>query len=460
MERYDALVLSPGARPIKPPLPGIDLPGIFTLRNIPDVDLIEHWIDAHEAKRAVIVGGGFIGLEMAENMAHRGLAVTLIEKLPQVMPPLDPEMAATLHLELRAKGVDLQLGDGVQGFREREDGGLCVQTESGEVCGADIVLLAIGVRPETDLATGAGVELGERGGIRVDDRMRTNVEGIWAVGDAVEVRHVVTGESMLLPLAGPAARQGRIAADVIMGRDSRFRGVQGTSVCGLFGVTVACTGANERMLTDAGIPCEKVYLHPGHHVGYYPGAEPIELKVLFSPEDGRLLGAQAVGRGGVEKRIDVLSMAMQMGSTVYDLEEAEMCYAPQYGAAKDPVNMAGFVASNHLRGDSPVIHWPELERVDRDGADGKMPVVVDVREADEYEGGHVPGSIHIPLADLRDRLGELPRDREIWVNCGVGQRAYYGVRILRLNGFEARNLSGGMRTFTSGASGKVETSVG
>lgn len=459
-EPYDALVLSPGARPIKPPLPGIDLPGIFTLRTIPDADAIDDWIDAHKAKRAVIVGGGFIGLEMAENLVHRGLAVSLIEKMPQVMPPLDPEMAAPVHIELRSCGVDLRLGDGVQGFREREDGGLCVRTESGEVCGADIVMLAIGVKPETELAKSAGIELGERGGIRVDDRMRTNVPGIWAVGDAVEVRHAVTGESVLLPLAGPAARQGRVAADVIMGRDSVFRGVQGTSVVGVFGLTAACTGANERMLAAAGVPYEKVYLHPGHHAGYYPGAEPIELKVLFRPGDGRLLGAQAVGRAGVEKRVDVLSLAIQKGSTVYDLEEVELCYAPQYGAAKDPVNMAGFVASNHLRGDAPVVHWPDLERVDRGGADGRMPVVLDVREASEYEAGHVPGSIHIPLGELRERLGDLPLGREIWAHCGVGQRAYYAVRILRQNGFEARNLSGGIRTFTSGTSGKVETAVG
>ena len=456
---YDALVLSPGARPIRPSLPGIDLPGIFTLRTIPDADAIDEWIDAHKAKRAVIVGGGFIGLEMAENLVHRGMAVTLIEKMPQVMPPLDPEMAAPVHIELRSCGVDLRLGEGVRGFRERDENGLCVQTESGEVCGADVVILAIGVRPETDLAKAAGLELGERGGIRVDDRMRTGDPAIWAVGDAVEVRHVVTGEPMLLPLAGPAARQGRVAADAIMGRDSRFRGVQGTSAVGVFGLTVACTGANERMLTAAAMPYEKVYLHPAHHAGYYPDAEAIEIKALFAPEDGRLLGAQAVGRAGVEKRIDVLAMAIQMGAAVYDLEEAELCYAPQYGSAKDPVNMAGFVASNHLRGDAPVVHWPELERVDRNGGDGKTPVVLDVREADEYEAGHVPGSIHIPLGDLRGRLEELPRDREIWVNCGVGQRAYYGVRILRLNGFEARNLSGGMRTFTSGTAGKVETDV-
>ena len=461
-EGYDALVLSPGARPVRPPLPGIDLPGIFTLRNIPDADRVMEWIESRNAKQAVVVGGGFIGLEMAENLVRRGLGVTVIEKMAQVMPPLDPEMAAQVHIEVRNEGVDLRLGTGVSGFKPKEGGGLCVGTASGEVCGADVVVLAIGVRPETDLAAAAGLEIGERGGIRVDDQMRTSDPAIWAVGDAVEVRNVVTGQWTLLPLAGPAARQGRVAADAIMGRASRFRGVQGTAVVGVFGRTVACTGANEQALDAAGIAYEKVYLHPAQHVGYYPGAQPIEMKLLFAPDDGRILGAQCVGLEGVEKRIDVLSTAIQHSATVYDLEEAELCYAPQYGAAKDAVNMAGFVAANLLNGDSPVAHWTDLERLGRAGpAGGKpMPLILDVRFPDEYEAGHVAGSLLIPLPELRDRLGDLPRDREIWVNCNVGQRAYYAVRILRQHGFEAKNLSGGYRTFTSGQSGEVETSVG
>ncbi len=438
-ERYDALVLAPGASPLRPPLPGIDLPGIFALRTIPDSRRIREWIVERQVKQAVIVGGGFIGLEMAENLVKRGIAVTLLEMLPQVMPPLDPEMVTPVHDRLTANGVQLRLGDGVTGFEQTREGTLIVSTKSGEKHPADLVILGIGVRPETKLAKDAGLEIGDRGGIRVNEQMRTNDEHIWAVGDAVEVRDWVTGEWILIPLAGPANRQGRVAADAICGRDTTFRGVQGTTVCGVFGLIIATTGASEKTLKRVGMAYEKVYLHPGHHVGYYPGAKPIDMKLLFSPQDGRILGAQAVGEEGVEKRMDVIAMALQNRATVFDLEEAELCYAPQFGAAKDPVNLAGMVAANVLRGDAPIIHWDKLAEDEA--------LLLDVREIGEFEAGHVEGALNIPLTQLRDRVHELPKDQKIAVYCQVGQRAYYATRALRLQGFDAHNLTGGFKTY-------------
>ena len=437
-ELYDALVLAPGAAPVRPPLQGINLPGVFSLRTIPDSRNIRDWIHRRDAKRAVIVGGGFIGLEMTENLMNRGIAVTLIEMLPQVMPAMDPEMVAPVHDHLRDRGVALRLEDAVTGFTQNGDGTLLVGSRSGETHSADLVILGIGVRPETRLARDAGLGIGETGGIRVDDHMRTSDERIWAVGDAVEVRDFVTRESALIPLAGPANRQGRIAADAILGRDSTFRGVQATAVCGLFDLTIASTGASEKNLRRVGMDYEKIYLHPGHHVGYYPEAKSIAMKLLFSPVDGRILGGQAVGREGVEKRIDVIAMAIQKGSTVFDLEEAELCYAPQFGAAKDPVNVAGMVAANVLRRDAPVAHWEDIYRSDT--------MILDVRDVDEFEAGHIEGAYHIPLSELRSRMAELPHDREIWVYCGAGQRSYYATRALVLNGFRVRNLSGGFQT--------------
>jgi NADPH-dependent 2,4-dienoyl-CoA reductase/sulfur reductase-like enzyme/rhodanese-related sulfurtransferase len=437
-EPYDVLVLSPGAAPLRPPLPGLDLPGVFSLRTIPDSRQIREWLETRNVERAAVIGGGFIGLEMAENLAHRGLKVSLIEAAPQVMPPLDPEMASYVESHLCAKGVDLHLNDPLAAV-EPSGTGLRVITQSGAAVEADIVILAIGVRPESDLAREAGLKLGERGGIRVDGRMRTSDPHIYAVGDAVEVTDALTGSPVFVPLAGPANRQGRIAADAICGRDRAFRGVQGTAVCGVFGLTVAMTGCTEKSLRRGGdSDYQAVYLHPGHHVGYYPGAQPIHLKLLYRPGSGKLLGAQAVGAEGVERRIDVIAMAIQLGASVFDLEEAELCYAPQYGAAKDPVNMAGMIAANVLRGDKPLAPWD----VPADGA-----LYLDVREPAEFARGHLPGAVNIPLGQLRDRLGELPRDREIRVNCGVGQRSYYAVRILRQKGFDARNLSGGYQTW-------------
>jgi NADPH-dependent 2,4-dienoyl-CoA reductase/sulfur reductase-like enzyme/rhodanese-related sulfurtransferase len=468
-EAYTKLVLAPGARAVRPPLPGIDLPGIFVVRTIPDSRRIRAWIHEKRATGAVVVGGGFIGLEMAENLAHRGLKVTVLEMSNQVLPPLDPEMAVYVEQHLREKGVGLRLGDAVVGFepgpRAAGDGeGLRVNAASGESLATDFAILAIGVRPETALAEGCGLELGERGGIRVDTSMRTSDPDIFAVGDVVEgpdvvigdaalvppagpanrqgrmVTDVVTGEAALVPLAGPANRQGRMAADAIFGRPSTFRGVQGTAVCGVFGLTVAMTGASERSLRRAGRQdFEAVYLHPGHHVGYYPGARKIHLKLIFARADGRILGAQAVGEAGVARRIDVIALAIQKQGTVFDLEEAELCYAPQFGAAKDPINLAGMVASNVLRGDHPLAHWSDLD-VDR-------VCLVDVREPDEFKEGHVPHAVNIPLEQMRGRLDELPDDRETWLYCVVGQRAYYATRALLQHGYRVRNLSGGFQTF-------------
>ena len=436
-ERYDALVLSPGAAPIRPAMPGIDLPGIFAVRTIPDSVAIRSWIAERVPRRALVVGGGFIGLEMAENLAHRGLAVTILEKLPQVMPPLDPEMAQPVRAHLVAQGVSLHLGDGLARF-EPESASIAAVTESGRRIVADLVILAIGVRPETSLAAAAGLPLGPRGGILVDAQMRTADPRIWALGDAVEVRDVVTGQEVILPLAGPANRQGRVVADSICGRGRAFRGVQATAVVGVFGLTVASTGASEKGLRRSGTTgFARVYLHPGHHAGYYPGARPVHLKLLFSVPDGRVLGAQAVGLEGVDKRIDVIATMIQMGATVRDLAEAELCYAPQFGAAKDPVNLAGMIATNHLDGDMPLADWDRLG--DR--------LLVDVREPDEFEAGHVDGAINLPLSQLRERHGEIPRGRSLAVYCQVGQRGYYAVRLLRQHGHDAANLSGGFETF-------------
>ncbi len=446
-ETYDALVLAPGARAVRPPIEGIDLPGIFVVRTIPDTRKIREAVEG--ATSAVVVGAGFIGLEMAENLARRGLEVTLIELADQVLPPIDREMARFVERHLRANGVRLRLASGVEAFERGTDGRLLVRSGGGDRMATDLAILAIGVRPETTLAEQAGLALGARGGIRVDEHMRTSDEHIWAVGDAVEVTDVVTGTVGPLPLAGPANRQGRIAAANVLrtlgmcrspAGEATFRGVQATAVCGVFGLTVAMTGASEKSLERAGITAyEKVYLHPGSHAGYFPGAKPIHMKLLFSTEDGRVLGAQAVGEEGAERRIDVIAMAIQMGATVFDLEEAELCYAPQFGAAKDPVNIAGMIAANCMRGDLALARWEDLERTDA--------LILDVRTEAEYERGHIPGSANIPIEQLRARLDELPTDREIWLVCGVGQRAYYATRALIQRGLSARVLPGGMQTY-------------
>jgi len=450
-ESYDKLVLSPGASPIRPPLPGIDLPGIFVVRTVPDVHVIREWMEGHvtdpsgldtytgsqtvlPARRAVVVGGGFIGLEMAENLVHLGLDVTLVQRGPQLMSPMDPEMARYVERHVARNGVKLALSENVTGFRQAAGTSLEVLTASGKAIPADIVVMGIGVRPEVGLAKTAGLAIGERGGILVDDQMRTSVPDIFAVGDAIEVRDHVTGAQLHVPLAGPANRQGRIAAEVIAGRDSRFRGTQGTAIVGLFGGAAAWTGVSEKTLRRIGdTDYEKIFIYPNSHAGYYPGAQYLAMKILFRKSDGRLLGAQAVGLDGVDKRIDAFAIALQFGATVYDLEEAELTYAPQFGSAKSPVNFAGMVAADVLRGDMPVAHW-----------DDEHPFLLDVRQPAELAVEQVPGVVNIPLPELRGRLDELPRDREIHVICRSGQRAYYATRILLQNGFEARNISGGM----------------
>jgi len=439
-ESYDALVLSPGAAPICPPWPGVGLPGIFTLRTVPDSREIKNWIEEKKPRTAVVVGGGFIGLEMAENLAHRGISVTVVELAHQVMPPLDPEMAEFARQRLESSGVNLLLGDGVAGFEQSGSGTLIVRTQGGVVFDAEVVVLAIGVRPETALAREAHLDMGERGGIRVDSQLRTSDPRIWAIGDAIEVKNRITGQWELIPLAGPANRQGRIAADAISGRDVHFDSVQGTAVCGFFGLTVALTGATEKALRRAGVEdYQAVYLHPNQHVGYYPGAHAIHLKLLFRRSDGLVMGAQAVGEQDVARRIDVIASAIHMKATVFDLEEAELCYAPQYGAAKDPVNLAGMIAANVLRGDMELAPWNDLSA-------GHV-YILDVREPHEFSAGFIPGSVNIPLGSLRSRIGEVPQSGEIWVTCGVGQRAYYACRILAQHGLRARNLSGGYSTY-------------
>lgn len=456
---YDALVLAPGANAIRPPLPGLDLPGIFVMKTVPDAREVKQWIAATGAKTAAVVGGGFIGLEMAENLRHLGLDTCVVEMLLQVMPPFDIEMVEPLHAHLRAKGVKLHLGDGVAGFAQGAGGsGLVVNTQGGKSYPADIIVLAIGVRPETTLAKGAGLELGPRGGIKVDESMRTSDPHIYAVGDAVEVKDWVTGQPSLIPLAGPANRQGRIVADVIMGREpSRFRGTQGTAVVGVFDMTCASTGASEKALQRAGLPYEKVYVHVNNHAGYYPGAGQIDIKLLFAPEGGKILGCQATGLvPGVEKRVDVVAMCMQMGGTVFDLEEAELCYAPQYGSAKDPVNIAGMAAANLLRGDARGVSWEELDW--ESVASDPGAVIVDVREPSELPQGTVPGSVNLPLSSLRQRIAEgtVPKDKKLYVYCQVGLRGYYATCQFLLAGCDAANVMGGWKSHQAAkAAGQV-----
>lgn len=435
---YDTLVLSPGAAPIRPPLPGIDLPGIFPIRTIPDSDRIRSWIESRGARSAVVVGGGFIGVEMAENLLHRGIKTTLVEMLPRIMPNLDPEIARPLEERLAAHGCQLALGHAVAGFETSPDGGIAVLTADGSRHRGDIVILGLGVKPETTLAKSAGLGIGTTGGIKVDAHMRTTDPSILAVGDAVESTNVITGQPMVLALAGPANRQGRIAADTIAGRPSTFRGVQGTSAIGVFGLAAAATGMGESALRRAGIEDHAaIHIHPMNHVGYYPGARQMQLKITYRPSDGRLLGAQGVGEEDVPRRIDVISAFIQKNGTIADLAEAELCYAPQFGAAKDPVNFAGMASLNAMDGDCPTITWDDLP------ADAWL---LDVRDEDEFEEGHAPGAVNIPLPRLRLDTSALPQDRTIHAYCKVGQRGYYAVRFLRQHGFDAVNVSGGMKT--------------
>ncbi len=441
-ESYGKVILSPGAEPVRPPLEGMDADNIFTLRSIPDTDRIKAYVDETQPKSAVVVGGGFIGLEMVENLAHRGIKVTVVEKLNQVMTPLDYEMAGLVHAHMAEKGLDCRFGDGIAGI-EKNGGITKVKTESGALIECDMVILAIGVQPETGLAGKAGLETGNTGGIAVDSTMCTSDPDIYAVGDAVEIRQRITGQNILIPLAGPANRQGRIAADNVMGRKSVFRGSLGTSAVKVFDLTVASTGCNEKTLKRENIPYRASYTHSGSHAGYYPGAEMIAVKLLFSPGTGELLGAQAVGKKGVDKRIDVLATAIYSGLSVFDLEELDLCYAPPYGSAKDPVNMAGYVGSNLLKGDLEKINWEAV-----DSLDPEKEVLLDVRSRIELKtSGTIDDAVHIPIDELRGRLGELDKSKTYIAFCAVGIRSYLAYRILIQNGFDARNLAGGFRTY-------------
>ncbi len=440
-ETYDKVILSPGAEPVKPPFPGIDLPNIFNLRNIPDADRIKRFVDEKNPASAVVVGGGFIGLEMVENLVHRGVKTVIVEMLDQVMPPLDYEMAALVQAHLKEKGVVCELGKAVKSFA-RDGDRMVVETDRGDRIDCDLIILSIGVRPENRLASACGLEIGETGGIKVDAAMRTSDPDIFAVGDAVEVKDFITGLPALTALAGPANKQGRIAAENALGRRSAFKGTIGTSVVQVFDITVASTGANEKRLLQRNIPYLISYTHSGSHASYYPGAAMMAIKLIFSPGSGRVLGAQIVGEEGADKRIDILATAIKSGMTVYDLEELELAYAPPYGSAKDPVNIAGFVAANMLKGDIETVNWNDLG--DMEGTDA---VFLDLRNADELEeSGAIEGAVHIPVHELRDRLSELDRDKTYIAYCAIGLRGYIGYRILTQNGFRCKNLSGGFRT--------------
>ena len=431
-ESYDYLIMATGAAPMRPPLPGIDLPGVFSLRSMQDTDRIFESLP--KVKRAVVVGAGFIGLEMVENLRHRGIEVDLVELSAQVLPPFDREMTYPLEQALKANQVTLHLGDSLTSIEP----GLQVHLQSGKSWQADLVLLGIGVRPENTLAVQAGLEVGPRGGVVVNEQMLSSDPNIYAVGDLVQTIDAISHKPTQIPLAGPANRQGRIAADCIAGKTASYRGTQGTAVVGLFNQVAAATGASEKALRAQNVPFAKVYVHPNQHAGYYPGAKSLTLKLLFQPSDGKILGAQAVGQDGVDKRIDAIAVAIQGGLTVYDLEEMELCYAPPFGSAKDPVNMAGFVAANMLRGDHPQVSVEDLR---------PEMNLIDVRTHSEFAAGHIPGAQHIPLDNLRERLDEVSSDKEAIVYCQVGLRGYLATRILLQKGFKVRNLSGGYKTF-------------
>jgi len=442
-ETYDRLILSPGAKPVKPELPGIDSRRIFTLRNIPDTVRIKEFAEKNNVSRAVIVGAGFIGMEIAENLHQKGIRVTIVELADHVLGPLDFEMAAIVHHHLKKKKVELYLNDSVTGFYE-ENSGITVELSSRRKIKADMVVMGIGVRPDTKLAAEAGLKLGPTGGIAIDEYMRTSDENIYAIGDAVEVKDFVSGKPALIPLAGPANKQGRIAANNICGREEKYSGTQGTSIVKVFDLTVAITGNNERTLKKNGVEYEKSFTHSLSHADYYPGAAPMSVKLMFGKSDGKILGAQIVGNEGVDKRIDVLATAIRAGMTVHDLEKLELAYAPPYSSAKDPVNIAGYVASNIIKGECSVFHWNEVENIDFNKS-----MLIDVRTEGEYNAGTIKGAVNIPVDELRERIEELPRDKELLIFCQIGLRGYIASRILIQRGFRnVKNLSGGYKTYS------------
>ena len=441
-ESYDKLLLSPGAKPTQPRLPGVGLNKLFTLRTVEDTFRIKEFIRTNHPKSAVLAGGGFIGLELAENLRELGMEVTIVQRPKQLMNPFDPDMAAFIHNEMRRAGVRLALGHTVEGFEER-NGGVDVLLKDEQPLHADLVVLAIGVTPDTHLAKEAGLELGIKGSILVNDRMETTVPDIYAVGDAVQVKHFVTGQDALISLAGPANKQGRIAADNICGGDSRYTGSQGSSVIKIFDMTAATTGINETNAKNAGLDVDKVILSPMSHAGYYPGGKVMTMKVVFEKETFRLLGAQIVGYEGVDKRIDVLATAIRAGLKATELKELELSYAPPYSSAKDPVNMAGFMIDNIANGVLKQWHLEDAATLPRDGS----VTLLDTRTAGEYSRGHIDGFMNIPVDELRERLGELDKSKPVYVICQSGLRSYIACRILSGNGYDCYNFSGGFRFY-------------
>ncbi len=460
VESYDFLLLSPGAGPIVPPIPGLDNPLTHSLHNIPDMDRIIETIQMNKPEHATVVGGGFIGLEMMEAFHQLGIKTSLIEMADQVMTPVDREMAGFAHAEIRDKGVDLKLGVALESVKfvpnehvasfdsgesekhQHLEGELELTLNNGEKLTTDILIMAIGVRPETKLAQEAGLQIGALGGIYTNEYMQTSDPSIYAVGDAIEEKDFVTGEQTLVPLAGPANRQGRMAADNMLGRKETYQGTQGTAICKIFDLAVASTGKNEKQLKRAGIEYDKVYVHTASHASYYPGAEVVSFKMLFDPQSGKILGAQAVGKDGIDKRIDVMAVAQRAGMTVEQLQHLELTYAPPYGSAKDVINQAAFVANNIIKGDATAIHYDEIDNLTED------QILLDVRNPGELESvGYLEGAINIPVDQLRHRMGELPKDKEIVIYCQVGLRGNVAYRQLVNNGYKARNLIGGYRTY-------------
>lgn len=433
---YDKLMLSPGGTAVIPDIAGIGLPGVFTIRDVEDTKAIKSFIIENKPKKAAVIGGGFIGLEMAENLYDSGMSVSIIEAAEQVMAPLDYEMAAILHNHIRDKGVDLRLKSSAKIIKQN---GSMLELDTGiDKITVDMVVLGIGVRPNTALAKAAGLELGSTGGIKTNEYMQTSDKDIYAAGDAVEVVHKVTGGPALIALAGNANKQARVAASHIAGKSKKIRKALGSSVVKVFDLTAAMTGANEKLLKAAGIECDKVYLHPNSHAGYYPGGYPISIKLLFSPKDGKVLGAQAIGRDGADKRIDIIATAMQGEFTVRDLGELELCYAPPYSSTRDPVNYAGDIVANILESGLKQFFWSDCEDLAKRGE-----YLLDARTTAEYKNGSIPGSVHIPLNELRKRIDELPKDRKVYVFCQSGLRSYVASRVLMQKGIDAVNLSGG-----------------
>ncbi|RQW62554.1 FAD-dependent oxidoreductase [Vibrio viridaestus] len=456
---YDYLLLSPGASPVVPPIPGVDTPLTHSLRNIPDMDKIIQTLNTNQVKHATVVGGGFIGLEMMEAFHQRGISTTLLELGDQVMAPVDREMAGFAHAEIRQKGIDLRLNtalqsveyvpldhmsssdEGESGKSNHIQGTLTLSLSTGDTIQTDILIMAIGVKPEVSLAKQAGLTIGELGGILVNDAMQTSDPSIYAVGDAIEEKDFVTGTQTIVPLAGPANRQGRMAADNMLGRSETYKGTQGTAICKIFDLAIASTGKNEKQLRRLGTPYEKVYVHTASHASYYPGAEVVSLKLLFNPTNGQILGAQAAGKDGIDKRIDILAVAQRASMTVEQLQHVELTYAPPYGSAKDVINQAAFVASNLMKGDSRAIHYDEIDHLNEN------QLLLDVRNPGELEAGYLKGAINIPVDQLRQRMHELPKDKEIIIYCQVGLRGNVAYRQLVNNGYTARNLLGGYRTY-------------